>query len=333
VPAKRFTRLLARLERDGIVERAAEDLRDPVEQSILQRFRIATVLYFPLYHTSEIVGVQSVWYRQGKPVHAHHRHLARGISRIASLALANAILFQELERANQLKEEFIGSVSHELRTPIHIIMGYVELLQDQAFGPLNDDQAHTLRRINRSAKELLDLINTILDLSRLQSRQGPTVQQQVDISSLFADLETDMRQLAQHSSVTIDWRLGPNLPPLLSDPLKLRMILKNLLTNALKFTERGSVIVAADHRGDNLVLSVHDTGIGIAPEALPYIFEPFRQADNASPRSTKGVGLGLYIVRQLVELLGGTLSITSTVGQGSAFQVTLPLPHEQREAS
>jgi PAS domain S-box-containing protein len=330
VPAKRFTQLFARLKRDGIVERATEDLRDPVEQSILQRLRIATVLYLPLYHNGEIVGVQSVWYRKGATVHSRHRHIARGISRIASLALANALLFQELERANQLKEEFIGSVSHELRTPIHIIMGYVELLQDQTFGPLNDDQTHTLQRINHSTKELLDLINTILDLSRLQSRQGLTVQQQVDISSLFADLETDVRQLAPHSSVTIDWRLHRDLPTLRTDPIKLRMILKNLLTNALKFTERGSVIVSADRRDDNLVLSVHDTGIGIAPEALPYIFEPFRQADSSSMRSTKGVGLGLYIVRQLVELLGGNLSVTSTLGKGSTFQVTLPLQHEQR---
>jgi signal transduction histidine kinase len=240
------------------------------------------------------------------------------------------MLFEELEQANQLKEEFIGSVSHELRTPLHIIIGYTELLHDQTFGSLNDQQQHTLDRINLSARELLDLINTTLDLSRLQSRQVLPLRQQVDIASLFADLEADVRQLTQHSSVTIDWRIARDLPVFFTDPIKLRMILKNLLTNALKFTEQGDVTVSAEHRGNSIILSVRDTGIGIAPEALPFIFEPFRQADSSSTRRKKGVGLGLYIVRQLVELLGGTVSVTSTLGKGSTFQVTIPLHHGQR---
>jgi PAS domain S-box-containing protein len=330
VPAERYARLFTRLEQEDVVERATEDLPDPVEQSVLRRLRIATVLYLPLRRNDQIIGLQSVWYRKGKTVQPHYKRIARGISQIASLVLANAMLFEELEQANQLKEEFIGSVSHELRTPLHIIIGYTELLHDQTFGSLNDQQQHTLDRINLSARELLDLINTTLDLSRLQSRQVLPLRQQVDIASLFADLEADVRQLTQHSSVTIDWRIARDLPVFFTDPIKLRMILKNLLTNALKFTEQGDVTVSAEHRGNSIILSVRDTGIGIAPEALPFIFEPFRQADSSSTRRKKGVGLGLYIVRQLVELLGGTVSVTSTLGKGSTFQVTIPLHHGQR---
>jgi PAS domain S-box-containing protein len=323
-PAERYMRLLTRLEQESVVERCTEDVRDPIEQIVLRRLHIATVLYLPLRRNEKIIGVQTVWYRTGKTVQPHHRYIARGISQIASLALANAMLFEELKQANQLKEDFIGSVSHELRTPLHIIMGYAELLQDQALGPLNDEQQHTLSRINHSANELLDLINTVLDLSRLQSRHILPARQHVDIALLFAELEADMQQLISHSAVRIEWRMAHDLPPLVTDLIKLRMVLKNLLTNAIKFTERGTISVAADQQGNNLVFSVHDTGIGIAPEALPFIFEPFRQAETSSTNGKKGVGLGLYIVRQLVSLLGGETSVTSALGQGSVFHVTIP---------
>ena len=325
VPAERFTRLFARLEKENVIERATENIRDPVEQSVLRHLRIATVLYFPLRRRDKIIGLQSVWYRKGKVARPHHKRIAQGISQIASLTLTNALLFQELERANQLKEEFIGSVSHELRTPLHIIMGYLELLQEQAYGPLNDAQQHTLGRIHSNAKELLDLINATLDLSRLQSTQNLSTLQQIDITALFAELEADVRQFTQHSSVLIDWQVDRTLPALCTDPIKLRMVLKNLLTNAFKFTEHGSVTVSADRQRDRIVFSVRDTGIGMAPETLPLIFEPFRQAETSSSQNSKGVGLGLYIVRRLVELLGGKVSVTSTLGKGSVFQVTLPL--------
>lgn len=329
-PAERYSRLSVHLRQEGIVERATEDLRDPVEQSVLQRLRISKAVYLPLRRNDEIIGVQSVWYRKGKIIQPHHRHIARGTSQVVSLALANAMLVEELERVDQLKEEFIGSVSHELRTPLHIIMGYTELLEDQAFGPLIDTQKQPLARINHSAQELLDLINTTLDLSRLQNGRVLPVRQRVDGESLFADLAEDMRELTQHSSITIDWQLGNDLPALFTDPIKLRMILKNLLTNALKFTERGAVTVSANRQGKDLAFSVRDTGIGLAPEALPFIFEPFRQATSSTTLNKTGVGLGLYIVRQLVELLGGTVSATSSLGKGSTFHVTIPLQPEEQ---
>ncbi len=328
VPPERFAHLFSHLQQEGVVERLTKDIRDPIEQSILRRFRIATVLYFPLYHGGNIIGVQRVWYRRGKQIYPRYKRIARGISQIASLTLANAKLFEELEHANRLKEEFVGSVSHELRTPLNILLGYNEVLQDKAFGPLTAEQERVLSRMNNSARELLDLVNTMLDLSRLQNHRAPRALEEVHLPSLFADLQTDIQQLANGSALTIEWRTEDALPPLCTEPIKLRMILKNLLTNALKFTEEGGVTVSA-HRQDNGVLvSVRDTGIGLAPEMLQVIFEPFRQADASPVRNKKGVGLGLYIVRQLVAMLDGTISVESKLGKGSTFQVWLPFgPH------
>jgi PAS domain S-box-containing protein len=328
VPPERFTRLFARLEQEGVVERATESLRDPVEQSVLRSFRIGAALYFPLRRNNQIIGLQNVWYRKEKTVYPHHKRIAQGIAQIASFALANLGLFEELTKANQLKEEFIGSVSHELRTPLNIIMGYTELLRDETFGPLNAQQQQTLGRIDHSSRELLDLINATLDLSRLQSKGAQTEGQPVDIAQFFTDLAVDVRQLAKHSILTIEWRLAPDLPLLITDHVKLRMILKNLIINALKFTEHGGITISADRQADNVSFTVRDTGIGIASEALPFIFEPFRQVDNSVAPHKRGVGLGLYIVRQLVELLGGSVSVTSTLGIGSTFHISLPLRHE-----
>ena len=328
VPPERFPHLFSHLKQEGVVERLTEDIRDPVEQSILRRFRIASVLYIPLYHGDNIIGVQRIWYRRGKSVHPRHRRIAKGISQIASLALANAKLVEELEQANRIKEEFVGSVSHELRTPLNILLGYNELLQDKTFGPLTTEQEHILNRMRKSALELRDLVNTTLDLSRLQNQRAPLVLQEVHLSSFFADLRADIQQLARDSSLTIDWQTEDSPTSLCTDPVKLRMILKNLLTNALKFTEKGGITVTARQQDHGILFSVHDTGIGLASEMLPFIFEPFRQADTSPARQEKGVGLGLYIVRQLVTMLDGTISVDSELGKGSIFHVWLPLrPH------
>src|SRR5262249_1366192 len=154
LPPERFTPLFARLKQEGVVERLTEDIRDPIEQSILRRFRIAAVLYFPLYHGGDIIGVQRIWYRRGKQIYPRYKRIARGISQMASLALANAKLFEELEHANHLKEEFVGSVSHELRTPLNILLGYNDVLQDRAFGPLTADQERILGSMNNISPEL-----------------------------------------------------------------------------------------------------------------------------------------------------------------------------------
>jgi signal transduction histidine kinase len=283
----------------------------------------------PLWKGTEIIGMQSASHRGAKRFSRRHKRIARGISQIASLALGNARLFEELERANRLKEDFVSSMSHELRTPLNIMMGYNELLREGTFGALTAEQIHTLLRIDRSTTELLDVINATLDFSRLQDRRQPVSLKEVGVADFLAELEADAHQLNRQSSIRLEWQPPPALPALYTDPVKLKMVLKNLITNALKFTEEGVITVEARPQGPGIEFRVSDTGIGIAPEALPIIFEPFHQVDRSLSRRHGGVGLGLYIVRQLLNLLGGTVSVESTVDKGSTFRVWVPLHARQ----
>jgi signal transduction histidine kinase len=258
------------------------------------------------------------------------RRVARGIAQIASLALANARLLEELERANRLKQDFVGTISHELRTPLNVILGYNELLREGAFGELLLDQVNILERMHRSATQLLDLINSTLDLSRMQSQNVPMSLATVSVRELFTELETEFHPLHKNSSVTLEWQIEPELLPLRTDPVKLKMVLKNLIGNALKFTNEGAVSISASTHGNGVEFLIRDTGIGIPSEAHAFIFEPFRQVDGSTTRRYGGVGLGLYIVRQLLELLGGAVSLESDIGKGSLFRVWVPNGEPER---
>lgn len=329
MPRMMLAPLLTRLAKEEVIEFETEASRDSVTKSLLRKLHLATTLWVPLWRGTEIIGMQSASRRGSKRFSRRYKRIARGISQIASLALGNARLFEELERANRLKEDFVSSMSHELRTPLNIIMGYSDLLHEENFGPLTAEQSHPLERINKSARELLDLINATLDFSRLQSQRSPVSVREVGAAELLAELEVDAHQLNRKSSVRLEWQPTPALPSLYTDPLKLKMILKNLITNALKFTDEGVITVGAHPEGTGIEFCVSDTGIGIAPEALPIIFEPFRQVDSSLTRRHGGVGLGLYIVRQLLNLLGGTVAVESTLGKGSTFRVWVPLHARQ----
>ena len=163
-----------------------------------------------------------------------------------------------------------------------------------------------------------------MDLSRLQNERVPLAKQEVQIPEFLQALETEMRQLNRNPHLQLQWKIASVLPVLHTDPMKVKMVLKNLLTNALKFTEVGMVSISVEAQDGGVAFIVADTGSGIAPEELPVIFEPFRQGGEFATRRQGGVGLGLYIVQQLLELLGGTISVTSEVGKGSAFRVWLP---------
>jgi signal transduction histidine kinase len=248
-----------------------------------------------------------------------------GIAQFASLALENARLLEQAESANRLKSDFLATVSHELRTPLHIIMGYKDLLLEKVFGPLTLEQTDILRRLERSAQELLELITTTLEVGRIEAGRLPVEYKKVTIEALLTEVEAETRALQQQTSLQFVWEVAPNLPPLITDPAKLKVVLKNLIGNAVKFTEAGRVTVGAQPKREGLELWVRDTGPGIAPDMLPWIFEAFRQGDQTMTRRYGGVGLGLYIVRRLLDLLGGAIAVESRLGQGSTFRVWLPL--------
>jgi signal transduction histidine kinase len=229
-----------------------------------------------------------------------------------------------LEAADRLKSEFVATMSHELRSPLNIIIGYHELLLDGGFGPLTSAQHEPLRRADHSARELLDLINATLDLSRLEAKRITLDLGDVVVADLVDEVGRELSDHPDRPDIEIRWNTPPDLPRLRTDRVKLKMVLKNLVENALKFTECGRVELAAAGLDGGVELRVTDTGVGIAAEAQTVIFEPFRQV-NAGGQLRDGAGLGLYIVKQLLAVLGGSITLESEVGRGSIFRVWLPL--------
>jgi PAS domain S-box-containing protein len=228
------------------------------------------------------------------------------------------------EAANRAKSEFLAMLSHELRTPLGTILGYTELLLEHDFGALTAEQVRPLRRIDYSARELLELITTVLDLNRLEAGHLAPVPQETAVAELLHELQAETQPLQERARLPVVWDIEPALPPLSTDPGKLKLVLKNLLHNAAKFTPAGHITVAVRRDKDGIAFSVQDTGIGIPQEALGLIFEPFRQIANADSAQAVGTGLGLHIVKRLLGLLGGTITVESEVGRGSTFCVWLP---------
>jgi PAS domain S-box-containing protein len=324
VPRAVMSVLLARLEQDDVAQVGT------VPEAVLsaeqrEALGVSVQLCMAVRRGNEIIGIQAATCRRrAVPFTAVQSGTARGIAQLASLFLAHARVVSELERASRLKSEFVATMSHELRTPLNVIIGYTDLLLDAMFGELSAEQTHTLRLIEKNAQALLELINATLDLSRLDSGHLPLDVAPVRLNEVLTQIDVETRELQVKPGIAFTWEIADPLPVIRTDSLKLKVILKNLIGNAIKFTPAGQVRVEA--RGDNggVEFRVSDTGIGMPPDIQAIIFEPFRQGDGSTTRRYGGVGLGLYIVRRLVELLGGAVAVDSSVGHGSTFRVWLP---------
>jgi signal transduction histidine kinase len=228
------------------------------------------------------------------------------------------------EGASRAKSDFLATMSHELRTPLNAIIGYNDLLLEAEFGPLTAPQLEILQRVQHNASELLDLVNAVLDLNRLEAGQMRIELQPGQVADVVREIEEETRLLHERSALTFVCTVEHNLPVLRTDRRKLKLVLRNLISNATRFTPQGQVTVVASGRTGGVEISVSDTGIGIPRAAFDAIFEPFRQLDSSSTRRYSGAGLGLHIVKRLLALLGGTISVDSEVGQGSTFRVWVP---------
>jgi len=321
LPAALGESILARLRDDDVTQ--ADAVRDPLVAAINAQYGVSASMYLALRRGDAIIGVQTAQYRAGPPhFSAAQERIGRGIAQLASLALEDARLLEQLEHANRLKSEFVATMSHELRTPLNIILGYHGLLLDGTFGALTGDQHDAVLRAERNARSLLELISTTLDLSRLESGRVPLDLRELAVADLFSDLEAELRDLPLRPGVRVDWHPVPPLPVLVTDAAKLKVVLKNLLGNAAKFTHAGTIDVRAAARRDGIEIAVVDSGVGIAAEHVPVIFDAFRQADGAAHG---GVGLGLYIVRRLLDELDGTVEVESAPARGSTFRVWVPV--------
>jgi signal transduction histidine kinase len=243
-------------------------------------------------------------------------------------------LNRELREANRLNSEFLATVSHELRTPLHVILGYCEMLGDGGAGEVNDEQRQMLASIQQYSKLQLDLITNVLDFSRLASGNISFHVERFALPALLSDIRALYESRYDHAALRFDIAVAPDVPELTTDRIKVQEVVRNLVDNAIKFTPAGAITLAAHANagGSSVVVEVRDTGPGISEEELGYIFDAFRQVGQSSTRRTTGVGLGLSIVKQLVEALGGAVSVDSRVGEGSTFRVEVPCRLPERKA-
>ena len=237
----------------------------------------------------------------------------------------------EIARASQFKSEFLAKMSHQLRTPLTAIIGFCDVLKSGMDGELNRDQAEDLRQIDTSGQILLELVNDILDLAKIEAGKIEITRQEVDLGSVADQVIRTLYQAAESKALKLASDISPAAKTVLADPSRVREILTNLVSNAVKFTPAGSVTIRTMAVGPMAEISVIDTGIGIAKDVHERIFEEFRQADDTISRTYGGTGLGLSIARRLVELQGGQIGVESQPGKGSRFWFTLPIQRHDRE--
>ena len=232
----------------------------------------------------------------------------------------------DLARASELKSRFLSNISHELRTPLNAILNITGLLIDHVDGPLNSEQDRQARFVRTAALTLSEMVNDLLDLARIEAGRSVVRPTAFTVADLFGGLRGMFRAIMPSERVALVFDDPADVPALATDEGKLSQVLRNLISNALKFTERGEVRVTASAAPDGrITFAVSDTGIGIAPEDRDRIFEEFSQLESALQLKATGAGLGLPLSRKLAELLGGQLTVVSTPGAGSTFTVTLPV--------
>jgi two-component system OmpR family sensor kinase len=312
---------------------------------VWQRQGYRGYLGIPLRVQDEILGVLSFYPRDGSQLISQEVEFLGALASQASAAIRNSQihgamsqLASDLERSNRVKEEFLGVISHELRTPLNVVRGYVEILQTGMFGAMNPEQSDAVEKIANQTKVQLTMINSILSATTMESGVALVQTEVVSLTDFLGDLQAAYPSRGD-GKVKFDWLYSPALPDVYTDRTKLQYILQNLINNAIKFTPEGVITVAAEFLGAGaagrdgarahsmrsvLTLKVSDTGIGIAAEFLPVIFEKFSQVDSSTTRAHEGIGLGLHIVKRCTELLNGSVKVESEEGKGTVFTIAIP---------
>jgi len=313
----------------------------PQHLDLLRRLQLGSMVSVPVRARGDVLGSLTLCFgKSGRNYTAADVNLAEELARRAGVALIQARLYEEAqsaarraeaaavraEEASRLKDEFLTTVSHELRTPLSSILGWAAMLSGDRHLDLASVEKG-VRVIERNARSQLCIIEDILDVSRIIRGQLRVDPQPIDLQVIAREALESVKPAAEAKGIVIEFRECDGPCRLVADPERLRQVLWNLLSNAVKFTPRmGTVILSVRQVSGNLVVEVEDTGTGIAPSFLPYVFDRFRQADGSERRITGGLGLGLAIVRHLVDLHGGTVNARSEgVGSGSTFTVTLPV--------
>lgn len=286
--------------------------------------------YIPRYTSDGQIGGLIGYFRnvtERKRIEDDLRQLTTTLEqRIAQRTAELTRAKEQAESADRLKSAFLATMSHELRTPLNSIIGFTGIIRQELAGPLTAEQHKQLGMVQSSASHLLDLINDILDLSKIEAGQLEVMRQPVNIPALVQDVIDTAAPSAQKKGLSLRADLAPGVGKIVSDRRRVEQILINLVSNAIKFTDTGQVLVQGGIEAGQLVIRVVDTGIGLAAADMAILFQPFQQIDTGLTRWHEGTGLGLSICKKLTDLLGGIISVTSPgPGRGSTFTITLPL--------
>jgi signal transduction histidine kinase/DNA-binding response OmpR family regulator len=321
---------------------AEQEADETLARQVLRQLGYRSILAVPLLREQRIIGGLSVYRKQVGSFSSEVMNLLQTLATQSVLAIENARLFREVEdKSQQLqiadrhKSEFLANMSHELRTPLNAIIGYSEMLQEESEDLGQPNFIPDLQRIQGAGKHLLSLINNILDLSKIEAGKMDLYLEQFAIAPMIDDVVTTIKPLVEKNANRLEVHCPANTGAMKADLTKVRQVLFNLLSNACKFTERGTIAIGAARESvdgrDWLKFSVRDSGIGMNAEQLGKLFRTFTQADSSTTRKYGGTGLGLAISQKFCQMMGGDIAVASTPGQGSVFTIRLPADVNEAE--
>jgi signal transduction histidine kinase len=303
----------------------------------LTGFKTRSIACVPLKFHGELTGVVEVVSKKPGAFGDKELDTLGAIAGPVAVMLENARLLREVKRlhdelaqAARAKAEVLATMTHEMRTPINIVIGNLDLVVRGFLGNVSERQRKCLETALRNSGEALNLVTSLLDLSRFEAGQYVIHVEEFRLEDIWSELETFFQVGLSGKSVELCWKADGELPALITDRMKVKEVLSNIVFNAVKYTDRGEVRVTAKplDKGRRIAIEVKDTGVGIPEESLPFIFEPFRQVEGSATRSLGGVGLGLAIAKRLIELLHGSIEVESRLGEGTTFCMVLPARYE-----
>jgi len=329
-PALRLSEMLVKQKDPVVIENVHLDTRSALFEP-LRKNGWTSFVGLPLSVEGKVLGALAFYLRESHEFPNEEVEFLATLAGQVAIAIFNSELYEssrqqaiDLEKAIHAKNEFLSVMSHELRTPLSVIGGYAQALSIGIVGELSPEQGKITEKIIFQSNELLRMINEILQVGSLQAGSVQAYFENTNLIDIFRNLQSTFEALPKQS-IVVKWDIPDDMPTVKTDGDKLKHILQNLIHNAMKFTEDGSVIISARCLHDSIEIAVKDTGVGIEKEKLPVIFDIFRQVDSSQTRSHGGVGVGLFIVKKYVELLNGKIEVESSPGRGTTFTLTIAM--------